>query len=78
VLLIYRLIPRQPDFDGWLAAFGTTPVSRFPGLLVAFTTAYNMKVLDSGYPSIDMHYIVLIVKFDGGLSIAVLRNKQIF
>jgi hypothetical protein len=31
VLFIYRLIPRKPDFLGWIAAFGSTPVSRFLG-----------------------------------------------
>jgi hypothetical protein len=35
-------------------------------------------VLVSGYQSIDLHCIVLPVKFDGGLSISVLRNKQLF
>jgi hypothetical protein len=48
------------------------------GLLVAFTVAYNIKVLVSQYRSIDMHYIVLPVIFDGGFSISVLRNKQLF
>jgi hypothetical protein len=38
--------------------------------------AYSIKVLVSGYQSIDMHCIVSPVKFDGGLSISVLRNKQ--
>jgi hypothetical protein len=47
-------------------------------LLGAFAAAYNSKVLDSGYQSIDMHCIVLPVKFDGELSISVLRNKQLF
>jgi hypothetical protein len=35
-------------------------------------------MLVSEFPSIDMHCIVLPVKFDGGLSISVLRNKQLF
>jgi hypothetical protein len=47
-------------------------------LLVAFTTAYRIKVLVSGYQSIDMHCIVLLVKFVDGLSILFLRNKQLF
>jgi hypothetical protein len=34
VLYIYRLKPRMVDFLRWLAAFGTTPVSRF---LAAFS-----------------------------------------
>jgi hypothetical protein len=53
-------------------------VSLFLGLLLVFTTAYNIKVLVSGYPSINVHCIVLPVKFDGGLSISALRNKQLF
>jgi hypothetical protein len=32
----------------------------------------------SGYPSIDMYCIVLSVKFDGGLFITILKNKQLF
>jgi hypothetical protein len=35
-------------------------------------------MLVSGYQSIDMHCTVLSVKFDGGLSSSVLRNKQHF
>jgi hypothetical protein len=77
VLFIYRLIPSKRDFFGWLAIFDITRISRFLGLLVASTAAYNIKVLVSGYQSIDMHCIVLPVKFDGALSISVLRNKQL-
>jgi hypothetical protein len=32
----------------------------------------------SWYQSIEMHYIVLPVKFDGGLFISVVRNEQLF
>jgi hypothetical protein len=42
-----------------------------------FTAAYNIKKLISGYQSIDMHCIKRHVKFDNGLSISVLRNKQL-
>jgi hypothetical protein len=31
VLFIYRLIPRKPDFLGWLTAFNTAPIGRFLG-----------------------------------------------
>jgi hypothetical protein len=41
----------------------------FWGLLGAFTAAYGIKVLVSEYQLIDMHCIVLPVKFDGGLHI---------
>jgi hypothetical protein len=47
-------------------------------LFGVFLAAFNIKVLVSGYPSIDMHLIVLPVRFEGGLSIQVLRNKQLF
>jgi hypothetical protein len=48
------------------------------GVLLGTPTAvYITKVLDSGYQPRDMHCIVLTVKFDGGLSISVLRNKQL-
>jgi hypothetical protein len=48
----------------------------FRGLLVAFTAAHNLNVSVSGYQPIDIHLIVLPVKFDGSLSISVLKNKQ--
>jgi hypothetical protein len=51
--------------------------SLFRGLLGEFTVAYNIKELISGYQSIDMHCIVLPAKFDAGLCISVLRNKQL-
>jgi hypothetical protein len=50
----------------------------FGGLLGAFTSAHHLRMHFSGYPSIDMHCIMLPVKFDGGLFISVLRNKQLF
>jgi hypothetical protein len=77
VLFIYRLIPRKPYFLGRLATFGTTPVSRFLGILLVFTAAYNIKVLVYGYQSIDKNGIMLPVKFEGGFSISILRNKQL-
>jgi hypothetical protein len=46
-------------------------------LLEAFTAAHNVKVLVSGYQSINMHCIVLPVIFDGGLSITFMRNRQL-
>jgi hypothetical protein len=45
---------------------------------VAFMTAYNIKMLVSGYHSVDMHCIVLTVKFDNELFIPVLINKQLY
>jgi hypothetical protein len=45
---------------------------------LAFTTAHNVKVFASGHQSIDMHCIVVLVKFEGGLSISFLRKKQLF
>jgi hypothetical protein len=42
------------------------------------TDSYNIKMHVSGYQSIDMHCIVLPVKFDGRLAISVLRNEQLF
>jgi hypothetical protein len=78
VLFIYRLIPRKLDLLERLAIFDITPISRFWGLLVMFTAAYNINVLVSVYQSIGMHCIVLSVKFDYGLFILILRNKQLF
>jgi hypothetical protein len=48
------------------------------GLLGAFTAAHNVKSLVHEYQSVDMHFIVVPVKFDGGLSMSILRNKQLF
>jgi hypothetical protein len=78
VHFIYRLIPRKLDFLGRLPIFDTTPIGRFWGLFVTFTTAYNIKVLLSVYHSIDMRCIVLPEKFDGRLSISVLRRERSF
>jgi hypothetical protein len=79
VLSIYRLIARKFGLLGWIAVFDTTPISRFWGrLLVAFTDVYDMKMHCSRYHSIDMHCIMLPVKFDDGLSISVLENKQLY
>jgi hypothetical protein len=50
----------------------------FWGLLVVLMAAYNLNVLVPEYQSIDIQCIVLPVKFDGGLSISVPRNKQLF
>jgi hypothetical protein len=77
-LLIYRLILRKLNFLGWLATFDTLHLVAFWGLLGAFSAAYNVKVLLSKYQSIDMHCIMLPVKYDGGLSMSVLKNKQLF
>jgi hypothetical protein len=43
-----------------------------------FLDSYDMKVLVSRYQSIDMHCIVVPVKFDDGLSISFRRRKQTF
>jgi hypothetical protein len=56
----------------------TLQLVAFCGVLVAFTAAYSIKVFVSGYQSIDMHCIVSPVKFDSGLFMSVLRNKQLF
>jgi hypothetical protein len=59
--------------------YAPTPISCFlGGLLLTLTTAYNIIVLVSGYRSKYMHCIVVPVKFDGGLFISTLRNKQLF
>jgi homogentisate 1,2-dioxygenase len=50
----------------------------FLRLLVAFTDPLGIKVPVSWYQSIDMHCIVLLVKFEGGLTISVLRKKALF
>jgi hypothetical protein len=78
VLPIYRLIPRKPDFLGRLAICDNFQLVAFLGLLGESTAACSIKVLLSGYQSIDMHYILLSAKFYGGLSISVLRNRQLF
>jgi hypothetical protein len=61
-------------------SFDTTPISRFlrAFFFLAFTDAYDMKVLVSSYQSIDMHCIMVPVKFDDGLTVSFLRKKQIF
>jgi hypothetical protein len=78
VLFIYRLIPRKSDFLRWLAIFDTTPISRFLGASRGIHGRIQHQMLVSGYQSIDMLCIVLFVKFDGGLSMLIWRNKQLF
>jgi hypothetical protein len=63
-MVFFEIIPLQ------LVAFG--------GLLVAFTDSYNINMRVSWYQSIEMHCIVLPVKYEGGLSISVLKNEQLF
>jgi hypothetical protein len=41
-----------------------------------FTALYDTKVLASGYLSIDMHCIVVPVKFDGGLVMSFLKKSN--
>jgi hypothetical protein len=62
--------------DGFLLLIPLQSVA-FGGLLGAFSVAYNIQMFVSGYQSIDMHCSVLPVKFDGGLSISVLKNGQL-
>jgi hypothetical protein len=50
----------------------------FWALLVATTAAYSIKVLIFEYQSIDVHRIVLPVKFEGEVFVSVPRNKQLF
>jgi hypothetical protein len=47
----------------------------FKRLVLAFRIAYNVRVLVSGYQSIGMYCTVVSVKFEGGLTMPVLRNK---
>jgi hypothetical protein len=74
-LFINRMILRKTDSIGWLVAFDTTPIGRFWRLLGPLTVAYNIEVLVSGYQSIDMHCIMVALKFDNELSISFLRNR---
>jgi hypothetical protein len=80
VLFIYRLIPRKFDFLTMFAALGATPTSSFLGASrnVPSRIQYNIEMFVSGYLPIHMHCIMIPVKFDGGMSISVQRNKQLF
>jgi hypothetical protein len=40
-----------------------------------FRDAYNTGMLHVWYLVIDMHFILLHVKFEGGLSISILKTK---
>jgi hypothetical protein len=76
--LIYRLIPKNSGFHESIVFLDTALISRFLRLFLAFTMVYNAKVLVSGYQSIERLCIVLPVKFDVGLFMSVLRNKQLY
>jgi hypothetical protein len=59
--------------------FDTTPISRFYGASCRVHGLVKLKKMRvSWYQSIEMCCIVLPVKFDGMLSILVLRNQQLF
>jgi hypothetical protein len=45
------------------------------GLIEEFREAYSLFILHVWYLSIDIHYIVLHVEFEDGLSIPVLKSK---
>jgi hypothetical protein len=47
-------------------------------LIGEFMAAYNIKMLVSGYPSMEKHFIMFPVEFDCGFSISVLRKKQLY
>jgi hypothetical protein len=38
----------------------------------------DINVHVSWYQAVDMHYIMVPVKYDGGSNMSVLRNKQLF
>jgi hypothetical protein len=76
VRLMYCMIPRTLGVLGWGYFFCTLHSNRsIFGPFFAFTDAYDIKVFVYGYQLIDMHYIALTVKFDGGLSISFLKKK---
>jgi hypothetical protein len=77
MFFIYRLVPRMSDFLGWLTIFDTTPNSRFLWAPRSVHGRIQHKSAFSGYQSIDMHCIMLPVKFDAGLYILFLRNNQL-
>jgi hypothetical protein len=78
VLLIYRLIPRTHGLLGYIATFGTLQSVAFLRLLGSVCGPIGHTMHGFRYHAIATHYIVLYVKFDGGLSISVLRNRQLF
>jgi hypothetical protein len=69
MLFIYRLTPRRLGFLGWIDFFDPTPISRFFGPSFSVHGLMNIKMHVYWDKSIDMHFMVLPVKFDNGLSI---------
>jgi hypothetical protein len=72
VFLIYRLIPRKLCLRVSIVFYTPLQLVAFWGLLSAFTTAHNVKVVVSRHHSTDMYCVVPPVKFESGSSISVL------
>jgi hypothetical protein len=58
-----------------LQGFGSLESAAVLGLCAVLGEAYSAGILKFWYISIDIHFILCHVEFDGGLSISVLKNK---
>jgi hypothetical protein len=77
VLLIYRMMPQMLNFkDDW-PTFEPSKSAAVLRLNAGFREAHYADILQSWYLPIDIHCILLHVKFEDGLSISVLKKKQL-
>jgi hypothetical protein len=69
------MVPKMLSFDGGLANFGVTGISRCWGRYVVVTDTYDTCTLRVWYLSTDILFILLHVKFEDGLFISVLKKQ---
>jgi hypothetical protein len=77
---VYQRVPNKLGLLGAIMMFGggTLPPTTLLGIGVGFRDKYNIGVHRSWWILIDMDCILLHVKFEGKLSIWVLRNRGNF
>jgi hypothetical protein len=77
VLLIYRMILKMLGIGGWTTNFGAASICHCFAACCSLQRGMQQRytVLDILYLSIDIHFNLLHVEFEYGLSISVLKNK---
>jgi hypothetical protein len=75
MLLIYRMILEMLIFGDECPSLGPLGYVAVLGKSVVVRKAWNTDILQFWPHSTDKHFILLHVKFEGGLSVSVLKNK---
>jgi hypothetical protein len=75
VISIYRTLPRIFGFHGCIAVLRAFKIAAVLRLCVLFTHSKSTNPTKFQYPSVDMISFLFCVKFEGELSILVLKDK---